>query len=273
YSDVEFPMPEIGSWAEEKNGNKTGSLEILKNPTLGNFPEEEICASRQSYYAAISFVDEQIGRVIEALGKRGELDNTIILFTADHGDMMGDHYMWRKCKPYEGSANVPMIIRWPESLKINAKRGQIREELVELRDVLPTVLDAAALPKPKEMEGLSMLDIMREKEWRKLLDLEHSEIYEPGNAWTCITDGRYKYIYFTLTGEQQLFDLSNDPHELTDLAEDPNNFQVVSEWRSKMADHLSIRGERWVLNGELTVQETSQKYSPNDYRYNGTIEE
>lgn len=272
YSKIDFPMPKVGAWAEEKYANRTGSLESNANATLGNFPEKEIRESRQSYYAAISFVDEQIGRVIEELKKRGELENTLIIFTADHGDMMGDHHIWRKCKPYEGSVNIPMIIRWPKSLRIKAKRGQIREELVELRDVLPTFLDAVSIPKPEEMDGGSMLDILREKEWRTQLDLEHARIYEADNAWTCLTDGTYKYVYFTLTGENQLFDLSNDPYELLDLAKDPENMKLVSEWRDRMIEHLSIRGERWVRDGELTIQKESQKYSPNDPRYEEYIE-
>ena len=116
-------MPEVGAWAEEKYGDTTGSLEITTNATLGNFPEDEIRESRQSYYAAISFVDEQIGRVIKALKKRGELENTLIIFTADHGDMMGDHHMWRKCKPYEGSVNIPMLFDGRRSLRIRAEQG------------------------------------------------------------------------------------------------------------------------------------------------------
>ncbi len=267
YATVNYPMPQVSSWAEEKYGDMNGSLEINPTATLGKFPEREIRESRQSYYAAISFVDEQIGRIIEALKQRGELDNTLIIFTADHGDMMGDQHMWRKCKPYEGSVNIPMIIRWPQRLPIKAERGQIREELVELRDVLPTFLDAASLLKPEEMDGASMLDVLRNKAWRKQLDLEHSRIYEPGNAWTCLTDGTFKYIYFTLTGEHQLFDLSNDPHELFDLAKDPEQHKLVSEWRDRMIEHLSIRGERWVKDGELTIQEKSQRYSPNHPRY------
>ncbi len=271
YSNINFPLPRVGKWAEERHGDNTGSLELTSSATLGNFPEEEIRESRQSYYAAISFVDEQIGRVFNALRERGELENTLIIFTADHGDMMGDHHMWRKCKPYEGSVNIPMVLRWPESLKIKADRGQIRKELVELRDVLPTFLDAAALQKPEEMDGESLLDILYNKEWRKLLDLEHSRIYEPENAWTCLTDGTHKYIYFTLTGEQQLFKLSTDPYELIDIAKNPNHTQLVSQWRKRMIDHLSIRGDRWVLNGELTVQKESQRYSPNDPRYDEYI--
>jgi arylsulfatase A-like enzyme len=244
-----FPREEMHPWLYNNR-------DYLNNPT-----------SIRRYAAEISGIDDGVGRVLAALEKHGLDENTLIVFTADHGDMMGDHHMWRKCKPYEGSVNVPIIMRWPKSLSIEAERGQIREELVELRDVLPTFLDAASLQKPEEMDGASMLDVLHDKAWRKQLDLEHSRIYEPDNAWTCLTDGTYKYIYFTLTGEQQLFDLFNDPYELIDLAKDPEQLELVSEWRDRMIEHLSIRGERWVKDGELTIQEESQTYSPNDPRY------
>ena len=267
YAKTTFPMPKVGAWAKEKYGDKTGSLEILTNATSGNFSEEEIHNSLQSYYAGISYVDEQIGRVIQALKMRGEYENTLILFTADHGDMMGDNYIWRKCRAYEGSANIPMILRWPGKINSEFSRGQILNELIELRDVLPTFLDAAGIVKPTEMDGESMLNILQGKPWRTILDLEHAQIYEPDNAWTCLTDERYKYIYFTLTGQQQLFDLLNDPHELRDLALENEHKPLVSQWRAKMIKHLSERGENWVKNGDLVVQTKSQKFGSNDPRY------
>lgn len=264
YEGTNFPMPEVGSWAAKKYGDKKGSLDTMSNATSGNFPSGEIRKSRQSYYAAISFVDEQIGHILAVLEKRGELENTLILFTSDHGDMMGDQFMWRKCRPYDPSARIPMIIRWPESLGIKAERGQIRKELVELRDVLPTFLDGAGMEKPHEMDGRSMLDILRgANDWRKILDLEHGLIYEPDNAWTCLTDGKYKYIYFTLTGEQQLFDLENDPNELNNLATVPAFAGLLKTWRKNMVVHLAIRGEPWVGNNDLLIQEYQVKFSPN----------
>jgi arylsulfatase len=266
YKTVDIPNVNIGDWAEKKYGDKIGLMAELKNPTSGNFPKEEIEASQRAYYAAISFVDEQLGRVLEALEKRGELENTLIIYTADHGDMMGDHYMWRKCRPYEGSTRIPMIIRWPNQLQLKANRGQMREEPVELRDILPTFLDAAGLKKPKIMDGASMLNILKNKRWRKTLDLEHAQIYEKDNAWVALTDGQYKYIYFTLTGQQQLFDLKNDPHEMNDLAKEAdleNNKNRIKKWRKKMVKHLQIRGEQWVKNGDLMIQEKSIYYGEN----------
>lgn len=255
YNKSAIPLPAIGPWAEAKYGNAKGSLEKLNNASSGAFEEEEIETSRQSYYAALSFVDEQLGRVIAALKERGELENTLILYTSDHGDMMGDHYMWRKCRAYEGSVRIPMIIRWPENLDLKIKRGQTRKELVELRDVLPTFLDVAGISKPSVMDGISMLDILRGKKWRSILDLEHAQIYEPDNAWVALTDKKYKYIYFTLTGKEQLFNLVKDPNEINDLAtsgKPPTKLLLM--WRDKMIKHLSERGEDWVKDNKLVVQ-------------------
>jgi len=264
YSTVDFPMPNVGQWAVRKFGKITGSLEKTPSATQGRFPDDEVSASRQTYLAGISHVDEQVGRVLDALKTRGDYENTLILFTSDHGDMMGDHYLWRKCYAYEGSARIPMIVRWPESLGLLAERGQVIEQLVELRDVLPTFLDAAGLYKPDDMDGMSMLELIvgQTQNWRKVLDLEHAQIYWKGNSWVALTDGRYKYIYFTLTGEQQLFDLDEDPHEMNNLADVIRNASLLSQWRQCMIEHLSIRGDHWVKDGDLCIQSEAVYYSP-----------
>lgn len=264
YQDSVIPMPQIGEWAEKKYGHLKGSLEKTPSASSGVFPIQEIVQARRSYYASISYIDEQIGLIIEALKKRGELENTLIIYTSDHGDMMGDNHIWRKCRPYEGSARIPMILRFPESMGIKNSKNQIRTELVELRDIFPTFLDAAGIPKPTVMDGKSMLTIFKGQKWRTTLDLEHSQVYEPDNAWTALTDSRYKYIYFTLTGQEQLFDLKKDPNEQNDLALTmAKNSLLMRQWRAKMVNHLKIRGEGWVKNGQLVVQKESIHYSVN----------
>jgi arylsulfatase A-like enzyme len=252
-----MPLPSVGAWAEAKYGTEKTSVAVNNNASHGVFPTSEITESRRSYAASLAYVDEQLGRVLEALKERGELENTLILYTSDHGDMLGDQYMWRKCRPYEGSARIPMIIRWPESSGFKIKRGQTNNELVELRDVFPTFLDAAGIPKPSVMDGMSMLHILRGKKWRHQLDLEHAQIYEKDNAWVGLTDGKYKYIYFTLTGQEQLFNLNSDPGELTDLVLSGLNDKLLKSWRNKMVEHLRKRGEQWVKDRELVVQKVS----------------
>ncbi len=101
-------------------------------------------SSRQGYYGSVSpdCWDEQIGRVLEALEKRGWLEETLILFVADHGDMTGDQNLWRKSYAYEPSARIPMLLRWPKGLA-SAERNAVRNNPVEIRDILPTFLEAA----------------------------------------------------------------------------------------------------------------------------------
>ncbi|MFC2123574.1 arylsulfatase [Bacteroidota bacterium] len=267
YLEQDLPLAQVSSWASEEFGEFKGSVEDTPNAPRGHYSTIDIHNARAAYYASITHVDEQIGRIIEALRQRGELENTLILFTSDHGDMMGDQHMWRKTYAYEGSSRIPMIIRWPEVLfdDKNIKRGQSIKNPVELRDVLPTFLGAAGLQKPQEMDGMNMLELIQgdKSAWRKILDLEHGTCYWKENAWVCLTDGTYKYIYFTITGEQQLFDLGNDPHELIDLAEDPANSALVNTWRDHMIMHLSVRGEPWVKDGDLAIQESSIIYGPN----------
>lgn len=248
-------MPGIGEWAEKKYGMNKSTMQSNPNASIGVFSEKEIRESRKSYYEAISYVDDQLGRVIQALSERGELENTLILYTSDHGDLMGDHHLWRKCRPYEGSTRIPMIVRWPASLLINAKRGQISTELVELRDVFPTFLDAAGMKIPEVMDGRSMLDVLKGKKWRTQMELEHAQIYEPENAWVALTDKRYKYIYFTLTGAEQLFDLNTDPNELNELVSSANPpKKLLAGYRIKMVKYLKERGEDWVKNNQLVIQ-------------------
>jgi len=271
YQEIDPTKPMIGDWAEKKYGVTDGTFATDVNASHGVFPPAEITESRRSYAASISFMDEQLGRLLEALKARGELENTLILYTSDHGDMLGDHYMWRKCRPYEGSARIPMIVRWPEAMGLKAKRGQTRGELVELRDVLPTFLDAAGIIQPTVMDGKSMLEILKGKKWRSVLDLEHAQIYEKDNAWIALTDAKYKYVYFTLTGEEQLFNLENDPGEVTDLVLSGKQEKNLQSWRKKMVAHLSIRGEEWVKDDHLVVQKLSQQYGPNHPKFGNPL--
>ncbi len=265
YESVDIPMPKVGAWAGDWHGVDGGTLEKSPSATRGRFPAAEVRSSRLYYAAAISHVDEQVGEVLKALRKRGELENTLILFCSDHGDMMGDNNLWRKTYAYEPSARIPMIVRWPQSLGIEAPRGQVVDRLVELRDVLPTFLDAAGIGKPATMDGQSMLDLVRGRSdgWREVLDLEHRQIYWGGNSWVALTDGRHKFIYFTTSGRQQLFDLQHDPHELHDLAAAGEHAGMVNRWRRRMAEFLAVRGERWVKDGKLVIQKHPVMHSPN----------
>ena len=239
------PQPFRGEWSDEEFGrfHDPGAFTAARNA----LPVDTVLRSRRHYLASLAFVDEAIGRILDALERTGEMENTLILFTSDHGDMLGDHHLWRKTYPFEGSVCVPLLLWWGDEV-LDAERGQVRREPVELRDVLPTFLDAVGLAKPPSVEGASMLSLLQgEGGWREWIDLEHATCYWRENVWNALTDGRVKYIYHAFDGREAFFDLAADPGETRDLAGDEDFAEALRTWRVRMVDHLAPRGNPWVV--------------------------
>jgi len=182
---------------------------------------------------------------------REEAGNTLWLFTSDHGDMLGDHHMHRKCYAYEGSARIPLVVRYPRSWDLPP--GTF-EHVVGLQDVMPTLLETAGVPVPETVLGSSVLGAVRGEPWREVFHGEHSPCYAMEQAMQYLTDGREKYVYLPYTGEEQLFDLVNDRNELHDLARDPANADRVAVWRQRLIDLLEPRGDGFVKDGKLVVR-------------------
>jgi len=261
YETAAIPKAVVGHWAE-RHAQRGKSLP--KDTWQGDLGEEQVRRSRQGYYGSVTFIDEQVGRILEVLEKRGWLENTLIVFTSDHGDMLGDHHLWRKTYAYEGSARIPMLVRWPGNL-LDAKRGQVLPQPVELRDVLPTFLDAAGVSlAPTRFDGRSLLELIRGRAngWREFIDIEHSPCYAPENYSNALADGRWKYIFHACSGEQQLFDLEKDPGELRDLASEAAHQETRRLWRRRLVEHVAERGEPFVVNGDLGLRPKGILYSP-----------
>lgn len=221
--------------------------------------------SKKHYYAAITFIDEQVGRIVKALKDKGLYDNSIICFTSDHGDMMGDHHHWRKTYAYEGSSAIPYIVKFPKTLKTVKPVGTVVENPVELRDFLPTFVELAGGNIPADIDGKSLVTLVRDSlpQWRKWIDMEHATCYSEDNYWCALTDGKIKYIWFVHTGEEQLFDLVNDPKEMKDVSKERKYKKQMKDLRAAMVQHLSERGDGWVKDGKLVVRKESMLYSPN----------
>lgn len=119
------------------------------------------------------------------------------------------------------------------------------DEVVGWEDIMPTFLDLAGAPIPDTVEGRSLLSLLRgeEVEWRSYYHGEHGPCYHPENANQFLTDGDWKYIWNPITGEEQLFDLTADPNECHDLAEDPAKSDVLETWRDRLVDELEGRVE------------------------------
>lgn len=130
YKDAPVPEPVIGEWAAP-----FANYPKSKDAAFGDYGVEHAVESRRHYYANITFIDDQIGEIIRALKEEGLYDNSVIIFVSDHGDMLGDHYHWRKTYPYEGSSHVPFLLRLPEQMKMAVKPGAHLDYPVELRDI------------------------------------------------------------------------------------------------------------------------------------------
>jgi arylsulfatase A-like enzyme len=197
---------------------------------------------RAGYYGLINHVDDQLGRLFQALRQMNLWKDTLILFTSDHGEMLGDHHWFRKGCAYEGSARVPFIVRPPGWM--NCRHGRVAGP-VGLQDVCPTLLEAAGCKIPSGVCGQSVMPFLRGETpaWREFLHGEHSTLGPSRDAMQYLTDGKEKYIWFTQTGEEQFFDLREDKHETRNLIRDTNYAIRIALWRSRLIAQLKDRPE------------------------------
>lgn len=264
YLTADLPKAVAGNWDSKYKPRSGPELDIWH----GDLGAAQVHQSRAGYYGQVSFLDEQVGRIVAALDERGWLEETLILYTTDHGDMLGDHYLWRKCQPYQQDVRIPMLVRWPKGL-VSSERGRVFSEVTALRDVLPTFLEAASAPLTSKIDGQSLLSLINGKAggksggWRKVLELEHDVCYSPEVHWNALTDGHVKYIFHAFDGQEQLFDLDRDPQELNDLASDPSHASLLRHWRARMVQELAGRGDAYVKNGKLMLRKERMPLSPN----------
>lgn len=203
--------------------------------------EESINRMRELYAAAISFADYNIGRMLTKLREIGELDNTLILFTSDHGEMLGDLSTYQKFLPYDASCKIPMIIRYPQRLKA----GTTASHFVDLNDILPTFVDAAGTTYPAnyDLPGESLL-VEHGVKNRTCQYIEHQR---ENKRWCSLRDKRYKYVYY-YGDDDQLFDLENNPEETRNLLYQCTDSTVL-EIRDRLKAQLIAYEARYGLCG------------------------
>lgn len=264
YEKQEMPTPAKGDWCT-KYAELKRPEEMPSDAAFANFGDAYAQNSCRHYYANITFIDDQIGQIIQCLQEKGMYDNALICFTADHGDMMGDHYHWRKTYPYEGSTHIPYIIKWPKSMKRLLPNGTKVDFPVELRDFLPTFLEIAGGKVPTDMDGRSLCPLVQETNptWRKYIDLEHATCYAADNYWCGLTDGKQKYIWNLHNGSEQLFDLEKDSREEHNCVSDEAYASTLEVMRAALANHLKERGDSFVRDGQLQTRAQTLLYSPN----------
>ena len=167
---------------------------------------------RTGYYALCTAIDEQIGRVFDALEETGQDEETVVIYTSDHGEILGDHGLWWKCCMYEPAIGVPLIVSGPD-----VPEGKRVETPVSLVDIVPTIADLTGAPHSEAWSGESLLPLVEGDEDETRIAFSEYHAHGARNGMFMVRKGDYKYVYYP-ENPPQLFDLQNDPHELTNLA-------------------------------------------------------
>jgi len=243
---------------------------------IDQLSEEDEGALRAVYFGLTSEVDQHIGRLIDYLKSSGQYDNTLIIFTADHGEMLGDHYIWGKQTVYDPAFHVPLIIRDPEN---QTTAGTVVNALTESIDLAPTILDWIGLASPPAFNGVSLAPFLRGETpavWRDHVFAE-LDFGDPETATrfqrslglrlaesnlAILRDDRFKLVHFNRGLPPILFDLENDPGEHVNLASDPAYAGKLARLQARMLDHRMSHADHELTRMKLT--ESGVKIAPPD---------
>jgi len=247
YLGMDLPEATIGDWANRP-----------ANDGFGLGPASDVCClegellrqAQAGYFGLITHLDDQISRLLghHTGVSHGVMANTILTFTSDHGEMLGDHFLFRKTYPYEGSARVPMLFRGP-----GIAPEAVNDRPVTHADLMPTFLDFAGADIPQGVDGENLAPLLRgdvPPSDDRILHGEHAICYRPEQANHYLVSDTHKYIWFSQTGEEHLFDLVHDPGETNDLISDESQADI---WRNHLIARLRDRPEGFTDGEKLVV--------------------
>ena len=197
---------------------------------ISSVPTEFVRRGRAAYYGLITYLDEKIGRLLDVLEETGQRENTLVVYTSDHGEMAGEHGLWRKSNFYEHSVRVPLVLSWPGRLP----NGRRVTEVVSLVDLVATLLEVAGAPRVGPLDGDSLLALARGErtEWHDEVFAEYLA-HGVARPMAMLRRGRYKLNY-SLDDPPELYDLVADPGEFHDLATDPAQREILEDLRARL---------------------------------------
>ena len=236
----------------------TGKPEIVKRmrSVWQDLTDEDWRRVSASYWAVITAIDSEVGRIVDVLKETGQYDNTIIVFTSDHGDMLGGHGLCTKGigTAYEEVYNIPLIIRAPGT----SVGREDADTLTSLVDVGPTLLDLCGAEPLEGVHGRSLRSVLEgasePAEWRSA----YAEFYGQRFVYTqrIVWEGDWKYV-FSPGGVDELYDLAEDPHERNNLADDPAHRDRLIEMTKKMWRKMREIGDDSLFNTQYATLRTA----------------
>lgn len=215
-----------------------GELHV-RDELLAGFPRtpEETRRHLAEYYAMISHLDAQIGRVMDALEEKGVLDQTLLIFASDNGLALGQHGLFGKQNCYDHSVRVPLLFAGP-----GIPKGFQSEAFVYLHDIFPTVCELVGIETPSSVEGISLVRAMRHSDEK----VRNTLYFAYSDKQRAVKDRRYKLIEYVVGGRHtvtQLFDLEADPWEIHNLADDPAHAKTLARLRQEMVRYREEWGD------------------------------
>ncbi len=215
--------------------------------------EEEKRNIRKAYFGAVTMTEHNIGRVLDYLKEKGTIDDTLIIFTSDHGEMLQDKGLYTKSLPYESSVRIPMIVRYPESFE----PGITKDDFVDLFDVLPTCLDVCGLSYADDKQKLAGNSLCNE-------EIVRSRKYQTASfgtgkkRWVMVREERYKYIYWYNGGTEEMYDMKNDPQEINNILRCENYpLQIYNELKTRAIEYEKEWGpEECIQNNNMVELES-----------------
>ncbi len=274
FDGVDFPLPLRTTLADvEKFPLPLAKLVLRDGPKVLDIPRERLQWIYRSYFGTINHVDVEIGGILQTLKQLGLTENTIVVFTSDHGAQLMEHGIMDKNCFFEASVRVPLIVAWPGKI-----RAGTRSEMIEMIDLLPTLFELLGLPEPKSCQGRSFAPLLADRGGKYV---PHDAIFSENIIPEVITGGnldmpfekgrgiagirhpdakmvrteRWKYNYYP-EGSAELYDLKGDPHEQANLAGRPEQHEIEAEMKDRLLKWLTTADEadqiapRWLLEGK-----------------------
>jgi len=224
YPPEVVPLPVRGrfeEWAHHPVYDHKRHIQTLEQP----FDEPTLRRAIAAYYGMVTFLDDQVGLVLSALREAGLEETTRVVYTSDHGEMLGEHGLWWKSAMYESAVAVPLIVAGPD-----VPAGKLSQTNAMLVDLFPTIVESvgASLDSAdRDLPGRSLLRLANEPDQPRAVFSEYHAIFS-SRAMYMLRDERYKYVHH-VDAPPQLFDMATDPNEVVDLASDPAYADVLAE--------------------------------------------
>ncbi len=236
--------------APEKYRAMYDPAKLALRPNVPKNLEAQARKNLAGYYAHCSALDDAMGQLLAALRESGLEKNTIFVFSADHGDMLGSQGLWKKQKPFDESARVPMLVRWPAQLGVEPRT---LDAPINSEDVMPTLLSLAGVPVPESIEGLDFSAHLRGGPapgaggtvLTCVAPFADFERRNGGKEYRGLRTNRYTYVR-DLNGPWLLFDNETDPYQMHNLVNDPAHNELQTGMEARLQRHLRAQGDAFL---------------------------